>query len=206
MHVRCLQRLDKNESWKNWDILKWDRWLRLENHCETSWPQEVHGRPFHWAADQPEAAVRASALEAVRSLLSLPAAVRGLRGSLWVLLEASLCSEKVRSPWRQAVVAAGLADNHVGQEDLEAGNEGAHVCSFWGLGGVAVAQEADLLFLRMGQARNLLQLVVVREHHKLEGKEKAELNLTCSLLLNSLEQLWGRSLPHARLQWSLILF
>lgn len=69
-----------------------------------------------------------------------------------------------------------------------------------------MAQEADLLFLRMGQARNLLQLVVVREHHKLEGKEKAELNLTCSLLLNSLEQLWGRSLPHARLQWSLILF
>lgn len=69
------------------------------------------------------------------------------------------------------MVVVGLEDpagNRVGLEGLEAGREGAHVCSFWDLeGAAAVGQEADLLFLRVGQVRNLLQLVVVREHHKL---------------------------------------
>lgn len=110
--------------------------------------------------------------------MSPPVAVQGLQGNPWVLLQASLCSEKVRSPWRQAGVVAGLADSRVGQEDLGVGNEGAHVCSFWDPERVAVGREADLLFLRVGQVRNLLQLVVVREHHKLEGKEKVGLNFT----------------------------
>lgn len=101
-----------------------------------------------------------------------------VQGSPWVLLQASLCSEKVRSPWRQAGVAAGLVENRVGQEEPGVGNEGAHVCSFWDPERAAGGREADLLFLRVGQVRNLLQLAVVREHHKLEGKEKAELNST----------------------------
>ena len=37
-----------------------------------------------------------------------------------------------------------------------------------------MGQEADLSFLSVSQGSNLLQLVVVREHHKLEAQEEVK--------------------------------
>lgn len=65
----------------------------------------------------------------------------------------------------------GLEDNLLGQEDLGVEKVGAHVHSLLDLEEVAVGQEADLSFLRVGRVRNLLRLEVAREHHELEGKE-----------------------------------
>lgn len=62
----------------------------------------------------------------------------------------------------------------MGQEAPGAGKEGAHVHSLLDLEEAVAGQEADLLFLRVGQVRNPLQLEVAREHRELGAREEVE--------------------------------